>query len=151
VQEGDEVEEVDEVEKIHFTTDDKYNVHVPGANGKKIFTCYLTDPDQALPEKRPPSLSKMPLAGDYILVKATTIKDTQSGKASKRYSYVAVDEYILTQDYERFDEAHTHTHALTLAHTRRRTNNYVHVHTYTPLHTYVHTNIHTHSPTSPRT
>jgi hypothetical protein len=65
----------------------------------------------------PEAPEKMPEVGDYVEVQADSIKDLQKCGIGKRYVFDGEDAYILTLDYEQFQEAHTHTHTHTRSHT----------------------------------
>ena len=98
----------DAVEKIHFTTTALYTTLQPGKPTKKLFKCYLDDPQPKLPDDVPEGMTEMPEKGDYVAVLASSLMDLQTGRA--RYTYIADDSYILNMDYEKFEEVHTHTH-----------------------------------------
>jgi hypothetical protein len=91
----------DLVDKIHFTTTDLYTVLQPGSK-KKLFKCYLADPQPPLPPKTPEVLEDMPALGDYVEVVASSIKDLQTGK--KKYNYEAEGLYVFTKDWQGFDD-----------------------------------------------
>jgi hypothetical protein len=114
----------EEVDKIHFTTVDYYTVMEAGST-KKIFKCYLADPEVQLPDKIPKHMKKMPDVGDYVEVLASSIKDFQKCAQGSRYVFDSNDAYILTMEYELFEEAHTHTH------THKHTTTYMHTHSCT--------------------
>ena len=78
---------------------------------KKLFKCYLSDPQPDVPDEKPECLADMPLLGDYVLVKAKTIKPLETTKT--KYTYDDEACYILTKDWQCFDEVRAHTHAHT--------------------------------------
>jgi hypothetical protein len=90
------------VTKIHFTTTSEYKVQRPDKRNKSIFKCYLQDPQFPVPKEVPAGLEEMPAVGDYVLVKAETIKDLQTAKG--RYKYDPKDSVVLTKDWEAFDD-----------------------------------------------
>ncbi len=90
------------VTRIHFTTTSEYKVQHPNKHTKTIYKCYLQDPKFPLPEEVPAFLEEMPALGDYVLVKADTIKDHQA--RGTRYKYDPKDGVVLTKDWEAFDE-----------------------------------------------
>jgi hypothetical protein len=94
----------DLVDKLHLTTADVYTVLQPSSK-KKLFKCSLADPQYPLPTNVPSNMEDMPVLGDYVEVDASSIRDLQTAK--KKYKYDAEGLYILTKDWQCFDEEMT--------------------------------------------
>ena len=105
------------VTKIQFTDNDPYYVMQPNSK-KKLFKCYLEDPEPALPPTMPDFFEDDITPGDYVLVNAESI--TVLEKTVSKYVFDPAHHLILTEDWEMFEEVPTHSRIHTHAKTHTR-------------------------------
>ena len=92
----------DDVIKVQFTTKGNYTVMQPGQPTKKLFKCYLADPQPPLPAVLPVGMEDVPSLGDWVEVQASSIKDLQTAK--KKFKFLEDGLHILSTDWEAFQE-----------------------------------------------